>query len=146
MLRELMTSPAGGGLLQAIFIRPARGTPAPCLQEALAIEGRGLFGDRTANKASRAPGGGKRQVTLIQAEHLPLIAVWLGKRSIDPALLRVGEEVVLELTGPCDPCSKMEAVLGPGGYNAMRGHGGMTARVLQGGTLRVGDEVRVVGG
>ncbi|MCU0926209.1 MAG: MOSC domain-containing protein [Hydrogenophaga sp.] len=167
-LRRLIEAPPLSGRLDAIYARPARGTPAQVLQEALAIEGRGLFGDRSANKASRAPGGGKRQVTLIQAEHLPLIAAWLGKRPIDPALLRrnlvvsglnligarspfpdqrlllrIGEEVVLELTGPCDPCSKMEAVLGPGGYNAMRGHGGMTARVLQGGTLRVGDEVQV---
>ncbi len=169
MLRDLLSVESRVGQIETIFVRPARGTPAQSLQEALAIEGRGLFGDRTANKASRAPGGGKRQVTLIQAEHLPLIAAWLGKRSIDPALLRrnlvvsglnligarspfpdqrlllrVGEEVVLELTGPCDPCSKMEAVLGPGGYNAMRGHGGMTARVLQGGTLRVGQDAQVV--
>ena len=102
----------------------------------------------------------KRQVTLIQQEHLPVVAALAGRDSVAPDQLRrnllvsginlialkekrfrVGE-VLLEGTGPCAPCSLMEENLGPGGYNAMRGHGGITAIVLEAGTIRVGDSVR----
>jgi MOSC domain-containing protein YiiM len=58
---------------------------------------------------------------------------------------RIGE-AVLEGTGPCDPCSRMEENLGPGGFQAMRGHGGLTARVIEAGTVCVGDRVEALAG
>lgn len=106
--------------------------------------------------STAATGRGKRQVTLIQAEHLPVIAALAGLDEVTPELLRRNllvsgipllalkdrrfqlGDVILEGTGECHPCSRMEENLGPGGYNAMRGHGGISARVIQGGTVRVG--------
>lgn len=107
-------------------------------------------------------GSGKRGITLIQAEHLPVIAALAGQAALAPATLRrnlvvagiplialkgrrfrIGE-VELEGTDPCDPCSRMEEALGPGGYNAMRGHGGLCARILRGGVLRIGDTVQAL--
>jgi MOSC domain-containing protein YiiM len=157
------------GRLQAIWLRTGRDQAPLAVPEALALVDRGLQGDRSAARAPPRPGGSKRQVTLLQAEHLPVVAALLQRDVIDPALLRrnlviaglnllaakslfadqpllvaLGDQVLLQVTGPCDPCSKMEARLGPGAYNALRGHGGMTARVLRGGTLAVGDVVRVL--
>ena len=100
-------------------------------------------------------------ITLIQHEHLAVIASLTGRVRVDPAILRRNVSVsginllalrdarfrlgglLLEGTGPCAPCSRMEedGVLGDGGFNAMRGHGGITARVVEGGTVSVGDPV-----
>jgi MOSC domain-containing protein YiiM len=37
--------------------------------------------------------------------------------------------------------SRREEEFGPGGYNAVRHHGGITARVLAAGMVRIGDRV-----
>jgi MOSC domain-containing protein YiiM len=152
-LHRLMTQFPRAGQVRWIGLRPARGVPMREVDSAEAVAGKGLRGDRYGS------GSGKRGITLIQAEHLPVIAALAGVETIPPATLRrnllvsgiplialkgrrfrIGE-VLCEGTAPCDPCSRMELALGAGGYNAMRGHGGLCARILEGGALRIGDAV-----
>ena len=147
------------GRLDWIRLRPARRAELESVLEAEVITDRRLAGDHASAKA-----GGKRQVTLMQHEHLAAVGGFLGlAEPVAPGRLRrnlvvsglnllalkgrqvqIGDEVILDITGECHPCSRMEEELGPGGYNAMRGHGGLTAHIAQGGRLRVGDEVRVL--
>ncbi len=152
-LHRLMTAFPRAGRLRWIGLRPARDVPMREVETAVATAGAGLAGDRYASAS------GKRGITLLQAEHLPVIAALSGHAAIEPARLRrnllvegiplialkgrrfrIGD-VICEGVGAADPCSRMEAALGPGGYNAMRGHGGLCARVLEGGEIRVGDTV-----
>ena len=151
-LARLMATLPQVGQVEWIGLRPARDVAMTEVEQAEAITEHGLRGDRYTG------GSGKRGITLIQAEHLPAIAALAGVELV-PALLRrnvvvsgialialkqrrfrIGD-VVLEGTDPCDPCSRMEEALGPGGYNAMRGMGGLCARILEGGSLRLGDAV-----
>lgn len=157
-LRDLMTPPAHiQGRLEAIIVRGQPRERARAIEQTQALAGIGLADDRLGQRGEAELS--TRQVTLIQQEHLPLIAAFARSGPLDPvdlrrnlvvsginllslkkARLRVGEAVI-EIVGPCAPCSRMEEVIGPGGYAAMRGHGGMTARILEGGALRVGDVV-----
>ena len=139
------------GCVAWIGLRPARRAPVVAVTEAEATED-GLAGDH-------APAG-PRAVTLIQAEHLPVVAALAGLAAAAPAVLRRNlvvrginlaalrgrrlrlGPVRLEITGPCPPCSRMEEALGPGGYNAVRGHGGWYARVVEPGTITLGAGVR----
>lgn len=142
------------GRVDWIGIRPSRGVPMIACDRVQIILDKGVEGDRFSGRS-----GNPRQVTLIQKEHLAVIAACLDLSHIEPSLLRrnivvsgvnllalkdkqfrVGE-VVLAFSGLCHPCSKMERELGPGGYNAMRGHGGITARVISAGSIGINDAV-----
>lgn len=159
-MRDLMTPPPHiQGRVDAIIVRGAPRERAMRVEQTVALAGIGLADDRLGRRGEAELS--TRQVTLIQQEHLPLIAGFARSGPIDPvdlrrnlvisginlltlknAKLRVGEALI-EVVGPCAPCSRMEEVIGPGGYAAMRGHGGMTARILEGGAIRVGDTVGV---
>ena len=153
-LQTLFDTLPQSGRVEWIGIRPARGEPMTTLDNAMISPGKGLEGDRFNGRETS-----KRQVTLIQKEHLHAIASCLGREALKPDIFRRNIVVsglnllalkgktfriggaVLEYTGLCHPCSKMETALGPGGYNAMRGHGGITTRVIEGGKVAIGDSV-----
>lgn len=145
------------GRLEWIGLTPVAGAALHQVPQAAAAVGQGLTGDHHAKKRPT-----KREVTIIQQECLPVIAACLGADSVRPEQLRrnlsvsginvvslkdcrfqIGE-VLLEGTGHCPPCERMEDTLGPGGLRATCGQGGITARVVRAGTLRLGDQVRVV--
>jgi MOSC domain-containing protein YiiM len=153
-LQRLLDAPVRPGRLLWIGLRTARRGPVVEAASVRLSPEDGLSGDRYGGRA-----GGKRQVTLIAREDLEAVAAFLGRGQVSPLQLRrnllteginllalkqrfvtVGD-AVLEITGECHPCSRMEEELGPGGYNALRGRGGLTARVVRAGEIRVGDAV-----
>ena len=158
-IRDLNAPPHVTGRVEAIIVRGNPRDRARSIEATEALAGIGLADDRLGKRGEAELS--TRQVTLIQAEHLPVIAQLAGVAAVDPvrlrrnivvsginllalrnAKVRVGD-AMLEIVGPCAPCSRMEEEIGPGGYAAMRGHGGMAARIVEGGAIRVGDAVRV---
>lgn len=156
-ISELKHSFPRDGQVKQILVRPEKFSQPLSLQSVKVTRDSGLEKDHYS-----AGPGSKRQVTLIQYEHLPVIASMVGLENLDAGLLRrnivvaginllalkecifsVGT-VHLKMTGLCHPCSRMERALGPGGYNAMRGHGGINASVIQDGVIKVGDSVSIV--
>lgn len=150
-MAEMLRRDAQPGRVVWIGARPGRREPMAAVEVAEIGEG-GLEGDRSRP--------GKRALTLFQWEHLAVLESLLGGRAATPEALRRNVHVaglnlsslrggrlrlgdaLVEIAGPCAPCSRMEEALGPGGFNAMRGHGGWCGEVVEPGRLRLGDEAR----
>jgi MOSC domain-containing protein YiiM len=159
-LQQRLDAPMGPGRLTWIGLRTARRGPIDVVEAARLSPEDGLHGDRYGGRA-----GGQRQVTLIAREDLDAVGAFLGWSGSTPAdlvrrnlvtqglnlnalkgrCLAIGSDpasaVIVEVTGACHPCSRMEEVLGPGGYNALRGRGGLTARIRRAGAIRCGDPI-----
>jgi MOSC domain-containing protein YiiM len=134
-------------------VRPERRVAMCPVDETILDPHVGMEGDYYSRDA------GKRQVTLIQAESLAAIASHLGVETLAPEVLRrnlvtrginllalkdrqfrIGD-AVLEMTGECHPCSRLQETLGVGGDNATRGFGGITAKLLARGCISVGNAI-----
>lgn len=136
-----------------------RGAMETLAEVGVTLDG-GLDGDFRGRRRPR--GTGKRQISLIEAgDWATAIAEagadlpWWSRRAnllvegfdlpqTAGTRLRIGSEVLLEITVECDPCSRMDE-LAPGLMQALLPdwRGGALTRVLAGGTIAVGDSIRI---
>ena len=154
-LKQLINNLPQQGRVEWIGIRAEKRKPLTVVDQVVVLDN-GLQGDHYSGRS------GKRSVTIIQAEHIEVIRSLLHKENVEPAELRRNIVVsginllalkdrefqigtaVLKMTGLCHPCSRMEETLGEGGYNAVRGHGGIKARVIKPGIINLKDTVTAI--
>jgi MOSC domain-containing protein YiiM len=149
--------------VEGIFLAPESGAEMKSVEVATALEGCGLEGDRyCAGIGHWSRFGRVCEVTFIAAEDLDYIERETGvsvndgqhrrnvvTRGISLKTLRRGErfrvgEVAFEYRGPRSVCRYIERLTEPGMTQALKGRGGICARVIENGTLRVGDEIEVL--
>ena len=146
--------------VEDIFVTSKGSTPMERVEEIRVVEGRGIEGDRYAEGTGFwTQYGDVCEVTLIQGEHLDEIeAQGLGVRNgehrrnivvrgVDLLGLKGREFRVGEATLRYDrsrpPCRHVQDMSEPGMTRALRNRGGICVRVVEGGTIRVGDGVEV---
>lgn len=150
----------GAGTVEAIHIAPESEVEVKPVDEVEAVAGRGLRGDRYFNGTGTfyETVDQGRDLTLIEAEAIAAIereaAVELSpgshRRNVTTRNVAlnhlVGERfrvgtVRCEGIRLCEPCSHLESLTQPGVREALVHRGGLRADILDGGTLRVGDEI-----
>ena len=137
------------GTITNLHIARVKGTPSDPVQEAIAISGLGLEGDRSAYE------GNLRQVLFVDKEILDgadlapgqvkenITVTGMNVAEVKPGqVFTIGDTVTLEAVGDCEACSKMDAIR-LGLKDQLQGKRGMLAKVLNGGAIKVGDTVKV---
>lgn len=141
------------GTVRAIHIGANHGDALSSVDSVVAVDGKGLEGDRNF--------GSIRNVTIVCDGELTLAAAELGREAIPDGAtrrnltvtldelprehgtpIRLGE-VTVAVWRDASPCEVMETSVGPGAREALRGRAGISATVTEGGTIRVGDPVVV---
>ena len=147
------------GTVEWIFVAEQGGQPMRPVDEARAVAGRGLDGDRYATRRGYWTDVDECQVTLIAAEDLDAItgvAVDGGQhrrnivtRGVDLRALagrafRVGE-ATFAFDRPRPPCRYIEGLTEPGMTRALAARrGGICARVVESGVIRPGDRIELL--
>ena len=137
------------GTITNLHIARVKGTPSDPVQDATVLSGLGLEGDRSAYQ------GNTRQVLVMDKETLDEFGLAPGqvKENITTAgldlsqtkkgqVFTIGDDVTMEIVGECEPCGKMDA-LQSGLMDKIDGRRGMLAMVTNGGSIKVGDSIRV---
>ena len=137
------------GTIVNLHIARIKGTPSDPVEEATAISAKGLEGDRscsernvrqvlfmdqeTLNKFGLKPGQVKENIT----------TTGLDLSQIQPGqVFFVGDQVTMEAVGECEPCGKMDAIR-PGLRTEINHRRGQLAVVINGGSIKVGDSIRL---
>ena len=137
------------GTITNLHIARVKGTPSDPVQEATAISGLGLEGDRSAYE------GNTRQVLFVDKEILDgaglvpgqvkenITVTGMNVSQVRPGqMFTIGDNVTLEAVGDCEACGKMDAIR-MGLMDEIQGKRGMLAKVINGGSIKVGDSVTV---
>ncbi|MEA2530251.1 MAG: hypothetical protein QOG89_1895 [Thermomicrobiales bacterium] len=148
------------GEVVGIFVAEAAGAPMGELDEATAVVGAGLEGDRYRGGAGfYSPVPGPRQLTLIEEETLGALAVEHGielaphetRRNLITRGIRLNDllgkrftigEVLCEAVRLCPPCNRLEELTGKPVLGPLVDRGGLRADILTGGVIRRGDTIR----
>ena len=140
--------------VERIFVAPLKNAPTKDVALVEAIAGEGLEGDRN-RKPNRSPGA---QLTLIEAEHIEAFAKATGyamrpeqpRRNVVTRGVRLNDlvgkrfkvgEALCEGIELCEPCRKFRDLTHPETIRFFAGKGGLRARIVEGGVIRVGDAV-----
>ncbi|MEZ4499739.1 MAG: MOSC domain-containing protein [Thermomicrobiales bacterium] len=155
-----------GGSIQGIYIAPAASVPMQSLEEVRAIAGVGLEGDRYAlgigfyTQNPTTPGA--REITLIAQESIDAAATAAGvpfaasesrrnllTRGVDLNSLfgqrfSIGSQVICEGVRECTPCVHLDELTGKQLMPHLVRTGGMRARIVTGGVIRIGDDITII--